>query len=356
MAKTRLMYDMARLAFESDSTRCVTLMLDSVNSPALEIEDHEITDGYHNLSHHGKSPAKMAQLKVIDEWHMKLLGDLFDSLKGVSEDGQNLLDRTMVLYGSNLGNASTHVTTNLPVLFAGGGFRHGQHWPSAPNATTRSPTCSSACCSGWGSRPTGSPAPPEPCAASTWPDRQASLPFFVSLGETFASRLFEFGTGQDTCDGTAAVAAECAFGSVEFPGGNRPDADSLGAAVLLGRVLAAGSELAAIVARPVPAGRLDWSGADFLHDGPRLERGRAPPDGVHHILGLNVSNVTGKLAYTTALALIAFLCGTAQLNGVCKSLIHFEEPASDDGHDHHHGDDHGHDHGGSHLAVHHDHH
>jgi hypothetical protein len=127
MAKTRLMYDMAKLAFESDSTRCVTLMLDSVNSPALELEDAEITDGYHNLSHHGKSPEKLKQLKVIDEWHMKLLGGLFDALRDANEDGQTLLDRTMVLYGSNLGNASTHVTTNMPVLLAGGGFRHGQH-------------------------------------------------------------------------------------------------------------------------------------------------------------------------------------------------------------------------------------
>jgi len=127
MRKTKLMYDMARLAFESDSTRCVTLMLDSVNSPALELEDADITDGYHNLSHHGRSEEKLKQLKVIDEWHMKLLGGLFDSLKDSQEDGQALLDRTMVLYGSNLGNASTHVTTNMPVLLAGGGFRHGQH-------------------------------------------------------------------------------------------------------------------------------------------------------------------------------------------------------------------------------------
>jgi hypothetical protein len=52
---------------------------------------------------------------------------LFSDLKGISEGGGNLFDRTMVLYGSNLGNANTHVTTNLPVLLAGGGFRHGQH-------------------------------------------------------------------------------------------------------------------------------------------------------------------------------------------------------------------------------------
>jgi hypothetical protein len=127
MEKVKLMYDMARLAFETDSTRLVALLLDSVNSPAIEIEGVKITDGYHNLSHHGRSETKLAQLKAIDEWHMKLLANLFSELKGVRENDDTLLDRTMILYGTNLGNANTHVTTNLPTLFAGGGFKHGQH-------------------------------------------------------------------------------------------------------------------------------------------------------------------------------------------------------------------------------------
>ena len=127
MEKVRLMYDMARLAFETDSSRSVSLLLDSVNSPAIEFGDVKTNDGYHNLSHHGKSAAKLAQLKAIDEWHMRLLANLFAELKAVREDGDTLLDRTMILYGSNLGNANTHVTTNLPTLFAGGGFKHGQH-------------------------------------------------------------------------------------------------------------------------------------------------------------------------------------------------------------------------------------
>jgi len=127
MEKVRLMYDMARLAFETDSTRSISLLLDSVNSPAIEFGEVKTNDGYHNLSHHGKSAAKLAQLKAIDEWHMKLLGQLFTELKAVHEGGDTLFDRTMILYGSNLGNANTHVTTNLPTLFAGGGFKHGQH-------------------------------------------------------------------------------------------------------------------------------------------------------------------------------------------------------------------------------------
>lgn len=127
MEKARLMYDMARLAFETDSTRLVTLLLDSVNSPTIEVPGAEITDGYHSLSHHGKSAAKLGQLENIDREHMKLLDGLFTNLKQTREAGDLLLDRTMILYGSNLGNANTHVTTNLPVLLAGGGFKHAGH-------------------------------------------------------------------------------------------------------------------------------------------------------------------------------------------------------------------------------------
>jgi len=125
--KTKLMYDLAKVAFQTDSTRLVTLMLDSVNSPALELEGTEIKDGYHNLSHHGKSAPKLAQLEAIDKEHFRLLDQLYADLQGVKEDGETLLDRTMILYGSNMGNANTHVTTNLPVVFAGGGFKHGRH-------------------------------------------------------------------------------------------------------------------------------------------------------------------------------------------------------------------------------------
>ena len=127
MAKVKLMYDLAKLAFETDSTRSITLMLNSVGTPVLQIQGETITDSYHNLSHHGKSPDKLVQLKIVDEWHMKLLAGLFQDLKSVGEGGETLLDRTMILYGSNLGDANAHSTTNMPTIFAGGGFKHGQH-------------------------------------------------------------------------------------------------------------------------------------------------------------------------------------------------------------------------------------
>ncbi|HUR56219.1 MAG TPA: DUF1552 domain-containing protein, partial [Opitutaceae bacterium] len=128
MEKVKIMYDLARLAFETDSTRSISLMLDSVATPALEgIPNTLITDGYHNLSHHGKSDQKRSQLKVIDELHMKLLAKLLTDLKATPEQEDSLLDRTMVLYGSNFGDANQHTCFNMPTIFAGGGFRHGQH-------------------------------------------------------------------------------------------------------------------------------------------------------------------------------------------------------------------------------------
>jgi Protein of unknown function (DUF1552) len=127
MQKTRLMYEMSKLALETDSTRAITLLLDGVNTPALQWDGVTTSSGYHNLSHHGKREEKMAELRRIDLWHMKLLAELFANLKNITETDQTLLDRTTVLYGNNLGDANRHSTLNLPVLIAGGGFRHGQH-------------------------------------------------------------------------------------------------------------------------------------------------------------------------------------------------------------------------------------
>jgi Protein of unknown function (DUF1552) len=125
--KIEVMYRIARMAFQTDSTRAITLMQNGVSTPAMQIQGATITDGYHNLSHHGKSEEKLAQLKLIDEWQMRTMAGLLRDLKSIEEEGETLLDRTMVLYGSNLGDANAHSTTNMPILLAGGGFRHGQH-------------------------------------------------------------------------------------------------------------------------------------------------------------------------------------------------------------------------------------
>ncbi|MEZ6086811.1 MAG: DUF1552 domain-containing protein [Pirellulaceae bacterium] len=126
--KFDLMLSMARLAFESDSTRIITLMVDAFATPVFKLNpDQSTTDGYHNLSHHGQSEAKVRQLIDADHQQLTLLQRLFSQLAATREGDDRLLDRTMILFGSNMGDANTHDNTNLPILLAGGGFRHGQH-------------------------------------------------------------------------------------------------------------------------------------------------------------------------------------------------------------------------------------
>ena len=127
MQMTRLMYQMARLAFQTDSTRCITLLLDGNNSPAIKVAGTKITDGYHNLSHHGMNKDKLAQLDAIDREQIKLFGELISDLSDIKEAEGSLLNNTAVIYGSNFGDANKHTTTNMPVLVAGGRLKHGQH-------------------------------------------------------------------------------------------------------------------------------------------------------------------------------------------------------------------------------------
>jgi hypothetical protein len=124
IGRTRLMYDLVHLSIQTDSTRVITLAVDGMNSvPPVE----GVTIDHHNCSHHGKDPEKLAQLRLIEMQQMLAFKELVAKLKSTQEAGESLLDRTMVVYGSNLGNASSHDTKNMPILVAGGGFRHGQH-------------------------------------------------------------------------------------------------------------------------------------------------------------------------------------------------------------------------------------
>jgi hypothetical protein len=124
VGRARLMFDLIHLALQTDSTRLITLLL---LGTSLVPPIRGVTLGHHDLSHHGKDPNKIAQLKMVELEKMKTLGAFLIKLKQTKEDGVSLLDRTMIFFSSNLGNASSHSTRNLPVLLAGGGFRHGRH-------------------------------------------------------------------------------------------------------------------------------------------------------------------------------------------------------------------------------------
>jgi len=126
--KFELMLRMAELAFETDSTRLITLMLDAFQTPVFRLEgERNTTEGYHGLSHHGHDEAKVRQLETADRQNLAILASHLDRLAARQEGPDRLLDRTMVLFGSNMGDANVHDNSNLPILLAGGGFRHGQH-------------------------------------------------------------------------------------------------------------------------------------------------------------------------------------------------------------------------------------
>ena len=126
--KIKVMYDIATLVLQTDSTRAITLFIDAADSPAISGQfDVPITEGYHGLSHHGKMPEKIAQLHALDREHFKAFNNLLAGLKGAAEEGETLLDRTNVLWGTNLSDANAHLSNNLPFILAGGGWKHGQH-------------------------------------------------------------------------------------------------------------------------------------------------------------------------------------------------------------------------------------
>jgi hypothetical protein len=113
VAKTRLMFGVMKLALETDSTRIITLFID--------------TTVIHSITHHGNRPEVVAELRAKEEGQFEALNDFLTALDGSKEEGQSLLDRTQVLYGTPMGSANSHSNVNLPVLLAGGGYKHGQH-------------------------------------------------------------------------------------------------------------------------------------------------------------------------------------------------------------------------------------
>ena len=136
IGRIRLMLDLVHLALQTDSTRLVTMFIDGSGLvPPIE----GVTEGHHNLSHHGKDPKKLEQLKAVELAQFQALADFLTKLKGTREEGSDLLDRTMVYLGSNLGNASSHDNKNMPCFVAGGGFRHGQHLAFDPQ--NNAPLC-----------------------------------------------------------------------------------------------------------------------------------------------------------------------------------------------------------------------
>lgn len=131
-------YDLLALALETDSTRVATLGVPGNISTA----DLGLVGSYHGFSHHGKAEKLRRGLFVIEKFQVEQMGRFLDRLKEIKEpDGQSLFDRTMVLMGSGMGNGSSHSNKKLPVLLAGGGFKHGEHKVQPTENHKRVPLC-----------------------------------------------------------------------------------------------------------------------------------------------------------------------------------------------------------------------
>lgn len=122
-----IMYDLMALALETESTRVISLFIGGLGQ-VFTINGHTLRAGYHALSHHGNDPDAIADLIKVETEHMRCFGRFLSHLKRKTDaEGRSLLDQTIVLLGTGMGDSSRHANSNLPILVAGGGFRHGQH-------------------------------------------------------------------------------------------------------------------------------------------------------------------------------------------------------------------------------------
>jgi hypothetical protein len=135
----RLMFDLQVLALQGDVTRVITFQLarETSNRTYPEIG---VPDPHHPLSHHGNDPAKIARMAKINQFHVSLFAEFLGKLKAAREGDGSLLDHSLFLYGSGIGNPNIHDHSNLPILVAGGaagrlkGGRHLRHDRPVPLA------------------------------------------------------------------------------------------------------------------------------------------------------------------------------------------------------------------------------
>jgi hypothetical protein len=125
----KLMFDLQVLAFQADITRVVSFQLarELSNRTYPEIG---VPDPHHPTSHHGNDPEKLAKIAKISAFHVSLFAQFLEKLQHTPDGDGSLLDNTVYLYGSGMGNPSLHDHENLPIVVAGGGacgMRGGRH-------------------------------------------------------------------------------------------------------------------------------------------------------------------------------------------------------------------------------------
>ncbi len=114
----KLMFDLIALAFEGDLTRSATMMLGRDLSQ-LSYPQSGFNGAWHSTSHHGDTPATIANYAKMNRYHVSVVADFLETLKNIPEGDGNVLDHTLVYMGSNMGNSHRHAHEKIPVVLAG---------------------------------------------------------------------------------------------------------------------------------------------------------------------------------------------------------------------------------------------
>jgi hypothetical protein len=125
----RLMFDLQVLALQGDITRVITFQLARETS-GRTYPEIGVPDPHHPLTHHGNDPAKIARMAKINQFHVSLFAEFLAKMKATPDGDGSLLDHSLYLYGSGIGNPNVHDHTNLPILIAGGaagGMKGNRH-------------------------------------------------------------------------------------------------------------------------------------------------------------------------------------------------------------------------------------
>ncbi|MGB0599272.1 MAG: DUF1552 domain-containing protein [Rubripirellula sp.] len=132
-------YDLVVLALQTDSTRVATIEVGG----SFAASDLGIRKGYHGLSHHGHVPESIDLLVQIERYQVEQYARFLNKLASIRqpESDRSLLDSTMALFGSGMGNANSHTNVDLPIVLAGGGFQHGMHVEFPKDTRRRIPLC-----------------------------------------------------------------------------------------------------------------------------------------------------------------------------------------------------------------------
>jgi len=130
-----VLYDLMALALQTDSTRIATLEI----AGGFEAAVLGVRKEYHSLSHHGQVQESIDLLVKLERYQTEQFARFLGKMKGIEDGDGSLLDHSMVLFGSGMGNGNAHTNLNLPVVLAGGGFKHGTYQALPTSGPGRQP-------------------------------------------------------------------------------------------------------------------------------------------------------------------------------------------------------------------------